>query len=41
MASNVGGIPEIIKDRANGTFIPLGSTNELVNSAITLLEDTG
>lgn len=39
IASNVGGIPEIIKDKINGRLIPPGSVSGLTDAAIELLGD--
>jgi glycosyltransferase involved in cell wall biosynthesis len=39
IASNVGGIPEIIKDRVNGILVPAGSTLGLTDAIIEVLTD--
>lgn len=39
LASNVGGIPEIIQDKFNGFLVKPGSPQMLANSVVDLLED--
>ncbi|MEM4953709.1 MAG: glycosyltransferase, partial [Desulfurococcaceae archaeon] len=39
IASNVGGIPEVIQHMVNGILIDPGDLNALSNSIITLLQD--
>ncbi len=39
VASNVGGIPEIIDDGKNGFLVPVGNVEEFKNAIITLIND--
>lgn len=39
VATNVGGIPEIVKDRVNGFLVPAGNSHLLAEAIIKLLKD--
>lgn len=39
VASNVGGVPELIKNRVNGLLVSSGNIQEFVSSIVTLIED--
>ena len=40
IASNVGGIPEVIKDGESGLLVPAGNANAIAQAIIKLYEDT-
>lgn len=41
VASNVGGVPEIVQDQVNGLLVPPGDPAELAQACLKLLQDKG